>query len=74
MVGCLHLKIEGQSWLVDNGDRGLTKVDQFGRLTNKRPDKKKMRFFPMATVLEIFQQTITKKSLETFWYKLSAFH
>ena len=42
-------------------------IDQLGRLTKKRARNTLFgRFFPIATVLEIFQQTIPEERVETF--------
>ena len=61
IVGCLYLEIEGQSWLVGSVDRGLMKIDQLGRLAKKEVTQILInRIFPIAKVLEIFQQTIKK--------------
>ena len=49
-MGCLYLEIEGQSWLVDNVDRGLMKVDQLDRLTKINKIIFDDFFVPAATV------------------------
>ena len=65
-MGCLYLEIEDQPWLVDTVDRGLMEMGLLGRLTKKSQKNVFYSFFPIATVLEIFQQKIPKISLETF--------
>ena len=72
-MGCLYLEIEGQSYSVDNVDRGLMKNDQLGHMTKEHEKYYFNQFFPTATVLGIFRRAIPKPSLEKIMVKLSAF-
>ena len=71
-MGCLYLKIEGQSCLVGIVDQGLMKnrlIDLLDRMTQKRATKTHFRsvnIFPIATKPGIFQPIYNpKKTFQT---------
>ena len=76
-MGCLYLKIEGQSCLVGSVDQGLMKSRQINLLdsmTQQRARKKHFsHIFPIATLPGNFQQIIPPKKMQTFRpnYRLS---
>ena len=74
-MGCLYLEIEGQLCLVDNVDRGLMEIGQIGPHDQKRARNNICkRFFPIATVLDIFPANNSKNKCGKGLVKLSAFH
>ena len=77
-MGCLQLEIEGQSCFFYNVDQGLMKsrqIDLLDRMTKKKSQKKHVLIvFPHSDVTRNLSANNPRKSLETFWPKLSAFH